>query len=122
MLGFDIEIYKFTDGMDITSNKISKPVLIKWTSSGFDGLDWINTLLNEAKAEDLGGNGYPFFYKAKTQFILRALTSDISKNKGQTIMGDDYVASSDWRSQINISKLEECDSNQELIIEAWDLS
>ena len=122
MLGFEIEIYKFTDGMDITSNKIIKPVLARWTSGGFRGLDWIENLVSEAKAEDLGGNGYPLYYKAKAQFILEALALDVPKNKGQTIIGDDYVMPSDWRSEIDTSKIAKCDPDQQLIVEAWDLS
>ena len=122
MLGFDIEIYKFTDGMDITSLKISKPILARWTSGGFHGLDWIENLVSEAKAEDLGGNGYPLYYKAKAQFILEGLALDVPKNKGQTIIGDDYVMPSDWRSEIDTSQIAKCDSDQQLIVEAWDLS
>ena len=122
MLGFDIEIYKFTDGMDITSLKIDKPILARWSSGGFRGLDWIENLVSEAKAEDLGGNGYPLYYKAKAQFILEALALDIPKNKGQTIIGDDYVMPSDWRSEIDTSKIAKCDPDQQLIVEAWDLS
>ena len=122
MLGFDIEIYKFTDGMDITSLKIDKPILARWSSGGFRGLDWIENLVSEAKAEDLGGNGYPLYYKAKAQFILEALALDVPKNKGQTIIGDDYVMPSDWRSDIDTSKISKCDPDQQLIVEAWDLS
>ena len=122
MIGFDIEIYKFTDGMDITSLKIDKPILARWSSGGFRGLDWIENLVSEAKAEDLGGNGYPLYYKAKAQFILEALALDVPKNKGQTIIGDDYVMPSDWRSDIDTSKIAKCDPDQQLIVEAWDLS
>ena len=122
MLGFDIEIYKFTDGMDITSLKIDKPILARWSSGGFRGLDWIENLVSEAKAEDLGGNGYPLYYKAKAQFILEALALDVPKNKGQTIIGDDYVMPSDWRSDIDTSKISKCDPDQQLIVEAWELS
>ena len=122
MLGFDIEIYKFTDGMDITSLKIDKPILARWSSGGFRGLDWIENLVSEAKAEDLGGNGYPLYYKAKAQFILEALALDVPKNTGQTIIGDDYVMPSDWRSDIDTSKIAKCDPHQQLIVEAWDLS
>lgn len=122
MLGFDIEIYKFTDGMDITSLKIDKPILARWSSGGFRGLDWIENLVSEAKAEDLGGNGYPLYYKAKAQFILEALALDVPKNTGQTIIGDDYVMPSDWRSEIDTSKIAKCDPDQQLIVEAWDLS
>ena len=122
MLGFDIEIYKFTDGMDITSLKIDKPILARWSSGGFRGLDWIENLVSEAKAEDLGGNGYPLYYKAKAQFILEALALDAPTNKGQTIIGYDYVMPSDWRSEIDTSKIAKCDPDQQLIVEAWDLS
>ncbi len=122
MLGFDIEIYELTDGMDITSNKIDKPILARWSSGGFSGLDWIDNLVSEAKAEDLGGNGYPLYYKAQAQVILQALATDTPKNEGQTIMDDENVMTSDWQSKVDTSAIAKLKPNQQLIIEAWDLS
>ncbi len=120
MIGYTIFVYRFNEDIDITKNK--EKALLTWTSGGFDGLDWIDNLVNQAKAEDLGGNGYPFYYKVKAQFVLQALATDTPKNKGQTIIGDDYVMSSDWRTSIDLSMIKKCDPNQQLIIEAWDLS
>jgi hypothetical protein len=122
MLGFDIEIYELTDGMDITSNKIDKPILARWSSGGFSGLDWIDNLVSEAKAEDLGGNGYPLYYKAQAQVVLQTLATTTPKNKEQTIMDDENAMSSDWRFEIDTSQIAKCDPDQQLIVEAWDLS
>ena len=122
MIGYSISIYEFIEGMDITSISNDNEAIVTWTSGGFDGLDWIDNLVSEAKAEDLGGNGYPIYYKAQAQVVLQALATDTPKNKGQTIMDDESVMSSDWRAKIDTSELAKLKPNQQLIIEAWDLS
>ncbi len=122
MIGYSISIYEFVEGVDITSISNDNEALAIWTSSGFDGLDWIDNLVSQAKAEDLGGNGYPLYYKVQTQFVLQALAKDTTKNKGQTIMDDESVLSSDWRTKIDFSEIAKLRPNQHLLIEAWDLS
>jgi hypothetical protein len=68
MIGYSISVYEFVEGMDITSISNHNEALATWTSGGFDGLDWIDNLVSEGKAEDLGGNGYPDYYKVQVQF------------------------------------------------------
>ena len=122
MIGYSISVYEFIEGIDITSISNDNEALATWTSGGFDGLDWIDNFVSEAKAEDLGGNGYPIYYKAQAQVILNALATDTPKKEGQTIMDDENVLSADWRSKINTSEIAKLKPNQQLIIEAWDLS
>ena len=122
MIGYSISVYEFVEGVDITSISNDNEALATWTSGGFDGLDWIDNLVSESKAEDLGGNGYPDYYKVKAQVALKALTADTPKNKGQTIVDDENVMTSDWRSKIDTSEIAKLKPNQQLIIEAWDLS
>ena len=122
MIGYSISVYEFVEGVDITSISNDNEALATWTSGGFDGLDWIDNLVSEAKAEDLGGNGYPIYYKAQVQVVLKALAVDTPKNEGQTIMDDENVMTSDWRSKIDTSELAKLKPNQQLLIEAWDLS
>jgi hypothetical protein len=122
MIGYSISVYEFVEGVDITSISNDYEALATWTSGGFGGLDWIDNLVSEAKAEDLGGDGYPIYYKAKAQVILQALATDTLKNEGQTIMDDENVITSDWRSKIDTSEIAKLKPNQQLIIEAWDLS
>lgn len=122
MIGYSISVYEFIEGMDITSISNDNEALATWTSGGFDGLDWIDNLVSQAKAEDLGGNGYPFYYKVQAQFVLQALGRDTPKSKEQTIMDDEIVLSSDWQSKIDTSEIAKLRPNQQLLIEAWDLS
>jgi len=122
MIGYSISVYEFVEGMDITSISNDNEALATWTSGGFGGLDWIDNLVSEGKAEDLGGNGYPDYYKVQVQFVLDALAADTPKNEGQTIMDDENVMASDWRSKIDTSEIVKLKPNQQLIIEAWDLS
>ncbi len=122
MIGYSISVYEFVEGMDITSISNDNEALATWTSGGFDGLDWINDLVSDAKAEDLDGEGYPFYYKVKAQVVLQELATDTPKNEGQIIMDDKNIMSSDWQSKIDISEIKKLKSNQQLVIEAWDLS
>jgi hypothetical protein len=122
MIGYSISVYEFVEGVNITSISNDNEALATWTWGGFDGLDWIDNLVSEAKAEDLGGNGYPIYYKAQVQVVLKALAVDTPKNEGQTIMDDENVMTSDWRSKIDTSELAKLKPNQQLLIEAWDLS
>ena len=122
MIGYSISVYEFVEGMDITSISNDNEALATWTSAGFDGLDWIDNLVSEAKAEDLGGNGYPLYYKAQAQVILRTFALGTPKNERQTIMDDENVMTSDWRSKIDTSAIAKLKPNQQVIIEAWDLS
>ncbi len=122
MIGYSISVYEFVEGVDITSISNDNEALAAWTSGGFGGLDWIDSLVSESKAENLGGHGYPYYYKAKAQVVLKALTADAPKNKGQTIVDDENVMSADWRSKIDTSAIAKLRPNQQLLIEAWDLS
>ena len=122
MIGYSISVYEFIEGIDITSISNDNEALATWTSGGFGGLDWIDYLVSEGKAEDLGGNGYPDYYKVQVQFVLDALAADTPKNKGQTIMDDENDMTSDWRSKIDASEIAKLKPNQLLLIEAWDLS
>ena len=84
MIGYSISVYEFVEGMDITSISNDNEALATWSSGGFDGLYWIDNLVSEAKAEDLGGDGYPLYYKVQAQFVLQALAA-ILPNKIQNI-------------------------------------
>ena len=95
MIGYSISVYEFIEGIDITSISNDNEALATWTSGGFGGLDWIDNLVSEAKAEDLGGNGYPDYYKVQAQFVLNALATDTPKNEGQTIMDHENINTPD---------------------------
>jgi hypothetical protein len=113
MLGWQVFVLNESD--------VDKKSMISW-STGFDGLDWLDELVKQGLAQDLGGSGYPSYYKAKAQVVLKALSIETPINKGQTIMDDENVLSADWRSKIDTSELAKLKPNQQLIIEAWDLS
>ena len=123
MLGWSIYIYEFSKEVDLESPISQKTILSEWTAS-LGGLDWIEDLIKEGKAKELEGynNGYPEMYKAKAEDILTKLTYHIPKGKDQTVIGDDYIMSADWRSKIDTSEIAKCKPDQELIVEAWDLS
>lgn len=83
--------------------------LASWTS-GLSGTDWLDKLVKEGRAKDLGGNGYPNNYSANASEILPLLT-DESIN----LIGSGNV-------RFKIDQITNCPMDATLIIEAWDQS
>ena len=102
MLGWQVIISKGDD------------TLCSW-STGIGGLEWLDELVKEGKAQDQGGNGYPNLYSAKAKEILTVLSEGAPKYSGPTVIGDDYI-------KIDRSKLNNCSPDDQLTIEAWDQS
>ena len=111
MLGWQVIISKGDD------------TLCSW-STGIGGLEWLDELVKEGKAEDQGGNGYPNLYSAKAKEILTVLSEGAPKYSGPTVIGDDYIRIGGLNDVIKIdrSKLNNCSPDDQLTIEAWDQS
>jgi hypothetical protein len=95
--------------------------LISW-STGFDGLSWLDELVKQGLAQDLGGNGYPNKYIVKASIILPKIVPSLPSYEGKLVIGDDYVleAGKNWEIKIRQSKIDACSPDEILLIEAWD--
>lgn len=83
--------------------------LASWTS-GLGGTDWLDKLVKDNKAKDLGGNGYPNNYSVKASEILPLLTTEsINSGGGANV-------------RLKIDQIINCSVDENLIIEAWDQS
>lgn len=92
--------------------------------AGLGGLDWLEELVRQGKAVDVGGNGYPCRYKVAAKDVLVKIAAGPPPNDGPFVIGDDYVAPGGWTGNVRIdrAKVSECSPDEGLIIEAWDQS
>jgi hypothetical protein len=93
----------------IISKESAETSLASWTT-GLGGTTWLDVLVKEGRAKDLGGNGYPNIYSAKAIEILPFLTTEIINSVG----GGNIRLKSD--------QMTACSNDETLIIEAWDQS
>jgi hypothetical protein len=83
--------------------------LASWTS-GLGGTDWLDKLVKEGRAKDLGGNGYPNNYSANASEILPLLTTESINSIGGA------------NTRLKTDQISNCSMDATLIIEAWDQS
>lgn len=88
------------------------------------GLDWLDQLVKDKKAIDLGGNGYPNKYVIAAGTLLPIIKSGLPANGSSLVIGDDYVLPEGWSGEINWNQQEvmACHSTDQLVVEAWDQS
>ena len=115
MLGWQVFVLNESD--------VDKKSMISW-STGFDGLDWLDELVKQGLAQDLGGSGYPNKYSGKASIILPKIVPSLPSYEGKVVIGDDYAlkAGESWEIKINQAKIDACSPNEILLIEAWDRS
>jgi hypothetical protein len=92
---------------------------------GMGGLDWLDSLVKQGLAQDLGGNGYPCKYSAKAEIILPKIISSPPINENAKVtLGDDYILDTkdSWDIKMNQDQIKNCQPSEILTIEAWDLS
>jgi hypothetical protein len=99
MLGWQVIIRK----------ESAKTSIASWIT-GLGGTDWLDILVKEGKAKDLGGNGYPNSYSAKANQILPLLTTELINSVGG------------GNARLKSDQISACSNDETLIIEAWDQS
>lgn len=114
MLGWDVRVYRPT-APDVS--------IARWTTGVF-GLKWLDQLVEDSKAVDLGGNGYPNKYVIAAGVLLPIIKAGLPANDSPLVIGDDYVLPAGWSGDIQWNQQEvlACDGNDQLIVEAWDQS
>lgn len=111
-------------GWQVYVKQKSDTLIASWCV-GIGGLDWLDGLVKQGLAQDLGGNGYPCKYLAKAEVILPKIVPSppINENAKPTL-GDDYAIDTkdSWDIKINQEVARSCKPSETLTIEAWDLS
>jgi hypothetical protein len=115
MLGWEVIVQKESD-----INQAGQS-LMSWTT-GLGGLSWLDELVKQGLAQDLGGNGYPNKYSGQASIVLPKIVPVLPNYEGKFVIGDDYVleGGENWAIKINQPKIDTCKPEELLIIEAWD--
>lgn len=97
--------------------------IARWNTSVF-GLRWLDQLVRDSKAIDLGGNGYPNKYAVAAGILLPIIKAGLPANDSPLVIGDNYALPEGWSGEIDWNQQEvlACHGGDQLIIEAWDQS
>lgn len=125
MLGWGINIWRPIDPAGTPARK-RQGFIGAWTVAGTSGLKWLDDLVSTGRAVSLGGDGYPLSYRIAASELAAAVGSGPPALGPQVgvIVGEDYIARSGAVTDFEIDwdVLNACPRNEELHIEAWDLS
>lgn len=121
MLGWYIVIFVENSNIPIDRNTSTERTrLVSW-ATGVSGRNWLDELVYEDKATNLGGNGYPFKYSGKASSILPFIISGPPPYEGKTVVVD-YAGKDIYSLKIDEQKISQCHAEDKLIIEVWDQS
>lgn len=122
MLGWNINIWRQLEPPTTPSHK-RQGFIAGWEVT-LEGLAWLDALVEKGEALDLGGNGYPLFYKASAAVVASQLAQGPPNRPGPVTIGENYVLPSGWTGgfEFDQAELAKCAPDEELSIEAWDLS
>lgn len=113
MLAFDVAVYRRpqadTSAEASRDDHLPEPgqkdLIARWTVRAAPGcLGWIDNLVEQGRAEQRMGTGYPMLYVGETDAIIQAMQTEIEFTEEIT------------------EKLEACRGDETLLVEAWDLS
>ncbi len=123
MLGWHIFISRQALAKSPDNPEGTESTLASW-EAGLGGLDWLDALVKEGRAVYLGGDGYPVRYTATAAGVVSKLSAGPPRHEGPLVFGEDYVMAGGWVGDVRVdqSRLAECSPDEELLIEAWDLS
>jgi hypothetical protein len=114
MLGWGISVWRQSDGggSPATADSPEGTRLASWQAD-LGGLDWLDELVREGKAIDLGGNGYPWRCTATADYILPRIID----------MPPGAISGWEWKVvRASAQLVAQCRLDEWLIVEAWDLS
>ena len=125
MLGWHISVYRQTDGGTLpatTKAKYGRRIAV-W-QAGVSGLDWLDRLVSEGRAIDLGGCGYPYNYTAMAGDLLPQLADGPPHANMLWTFGDHDIILNGWAGRTVFDQVaaNECRPDEWLLVEAWDES
>ena len=125
MLGWHISVYRQADdrASPATFAAPEGPRLAVWQTDRF-GLDWIDELVKQGRASDLGGDGYPLRYTATAEYITPRLAGEPPHAHRVWLLEVGDTVDEKWagRTVIDGSGVVACRPDEWLLIEAWDES
>lgn len=125
MLGWHVSVFRQRDGGALpalaTSPRGSRLAL--WQAD-VDGFRWLDELIKEGRAIDLGGQGYPMRLTAPANVLIPRIVGNPPRSRGTWVYGAADVVTEEWagRTMIDHSLIAACLPTEWLLVEAWDES
>ena len=124
-LGWHISVYRQqNDGSSPASFGAGQgPRLAVW-QTGLDGLRWLDDLVKQKNAIDLGGNGYPIEYTAMAATSFREFATTLLKRRRFGASTPEDIIMPQWlgKTTKDPQTMDACRPDEWLIIRAWDES
>lgn len=113
MIGWMISILRETNPhqQHVAEDRGTGDCLAFWEAD-LEGLDWIKGLVEEGRAQFLGGNGYPFLYSARIADIYRF-----------EVFSESPPFLKSWATaKVDFEMLEQCSAHEWVTVRVFDLS
>ena len=125
MLGWHVSVFRQTnEGISPATFEAPEGIRLAVWQTGLDGLDWIQKLVQEDRAIDLGGDGYPLRFTAKAENLLPPIIDGPPDAHSAWIVGVNDILTDKWEGKtvIDHAVIAECRQDEWLLVEAWDES
>ena len=125
MLGWNIGVYRLMENEEgpATATSSYGTRLAVWQTA-LSGLNWIDELVKEGKAIDLGGNGYPFRYTATAEYLIPHFVNGVPEARERWSFEVTDIIMEGWegKTAIDQTAIAACQPDEWLLVEAWDES
>ncbi len=124
-LGWHISVYRQqNDGSAPASFGAARGTRLAVWQAGPGGLDWLEGLVKQQKASDLGGNGYPTEYTAQASDIIPRIRGEPPEAKAIWTVDAGDIVTPAWlgKTTTNPEAMDACRPDEWLLIQAWDES
>jgi len=122
VLGWNISVYRLEQGaVRATTASLTSARLAVW-QTGLDGLDWIDELVKQNKAINLGGNGYPCRFTATAEHLLPHFVNGALEAHSRRSFEASGMLMEGWEdtTAIDQTAIAACRSDEWLLLVAWD--
>jgi hypothetical protein len=105
MIGWHISTYRKTDdGTSPAEFETPKGARLTVWQTSWGGLEWIDELVMQGKAIDLGGNGYPMRYTAQAKYLTgRVLVGPPDANE-TWVRGPEDIVTEKWAGKTVVDR------------------
>jgi hypothetical protein len=125
MLGWHISVFRQTDSGSAPAKADSKEGarLAVW-QTGVEGLDWLDELVKNGQAVNLGGDGYPNYYTAQAKYLIPRFVNGAPAAREHWLLDAGDIVTDKWlgKTFIDRAAVDACGSDEWLLVVAWDES
>jgi len=125
MLGWNISVFTQADGGSSPARNDSKEGtrLAVW-QTGLSGLSWIDDLVNDGHAHNLGGIGYPNRYTAQAKYLIPRIAAGPPDAHAVWASSPEDILGPKWEGKTMIDRavMNRCTADEWLVVVAWDES